>query len=353
MSFPMRLPSHQRIQFDKPVAVPPPKSKQPSEQKDCSPIRTTHPSPPEIDEKDARKALLGHVSNRYCYGKSAAKHMIITKMNHSSTFHYSLETFTETRQVAWTFEPYLGGHLDTSVGGIPPDPWSVSVDSPQAFETRTIHLPVPHTDCIRTCHVCGGVGRRRCYTCNGTGWETCYSCTGDGYKPHQFVQGDKERCLHCYGNGRKKCWKCNSDGMITCKVCSGTGQIRCYLKLTVNWTNHVDDFIMDQDEIPKERLKCAFGKIILDETGEQLQALSHFPHSTVTRASSNILKKHQDSYLQTEKLVVQRQRIYLIPITRVSYSWRGKSKFFWVYGTDKTIHAPDYPQKFCCDCSIS
>jgi len=32
--------------------------------------------------------------------------------------------------------------------------------------------------------------------------------------------------------------------------------------------------------------------------------------------------------------------------------WKNKTGRFWVYGQELTIYSPDYPQKYCCGCSI-
>ncbi|XP_015787766.1 protein SSUH2 homolog isoform X2 [Tetranychus urticae] len=334
-----------------PIAIPPPPYTIRSTN-DFNPLRIPLSGTTEANEGDVREALLRYASSHYCYGKGVAKHMIITKMDHYNAFHYSLETFTENRSVCWVYEAYLGGHLDGPMAGQAPYPWDVHVDPPIAFDCHSASVPIPHTDCLRTCHICGGVGRKRCYTCIGTGWENCYSCSGDGYKPHPFVQGDNERCLHCHGVGKKKCWRCNGDGMSSCKICSGTGQIKCYIKLTVNWTNHVDDFYIGHEDISNDMVKQVTGQIVFDETSEKVWPINHFPENNINKASLDLLNKHVESYFLMEKPIAQRQRVFRIPVTRVNYSWKNKMQKFWVLGNEKYVFAPHYPQKYCCGCTI-
>ena len=59
-----------------------------------------------ISEEQARSALLTHIADHCCYGKSAAKNMNVKTMECKPAFHYELQTFSEKRETAWT---YAGG----------------------------------------------------------------------------------------------------------------------------------------------------------------------------------------------------------------------------------------------------
>lgn len=83
---------------------------------------------------------------------------------------YTLETFTEKRQTCWVFEPYMGGHVDGPSKGLPECPWDVVVDQPEPFHNNVTTKTVKHTECVKVCHGCGGVGRKRCYNCGGSAW---------------------------------------------------------------------------------------------------------------------------------------------------------------------------------------
>ena len=68
------------------------------------------------------------------------------------------------------FFSYAGGNIDDRNIGEVPFPWDIPASPPEYFKNHIIHLEVPHTASIKTCHVCGGVGRKRCSTCSGCGW---------------------------------------------------------------------------------------------------------------------------------------------------------------------------------------
>lgn len=52
-----------------------------------SPSRIQIADPPPVSEVDARNALLGMVTDHCCWGRSAARHMSISKILSSSAFH--------------------------------------------------------------------------------------------------------------------------------------------------------------------------------------------------------------------------------------------------------------------------
>lgn len=47
-------------------------------------------------------------------------------------------------------------------------------------------------------------------------------------------------------------------------------------------------------------------------------------------------------------LCFQRQTIELIPVTKVTYSWKGNSHIYFVYGNEFKVNADNYPATCCC-----
>ena len=50
--------------------------------------------------------------------------------------------------------------------------------------------------------------------------------------------------------------------------------------------------------------------------------------------------------------VFQRHRVRIIPVTQALYRWKDTDSDFFVYGFEKKVHAPSYPQQCCCGCSL-
>lgn len=311
--------------------------------------RTHLPSEPKLTEKEARQALHKYVSRHCCYGKSVAQDMSITKIVHSCAFHYTLESFTEKRQTSWAFEPYTGDPISSISSGTPTLPWNLPASPPAPFQNSNTKIEVPHTAVVKTCHTCGGVGRKRCFTCSGNGWEYCYSCHGDGRR--SSFQGESERCFQCHGTGRRRCWKCNGDGMSACKCCTGTGQIKCFIQLHITWTNHMDEHIVDRASVPDEKLKNVSGQIVLSEEHPKLRPIDHFPDTTINMASLQLIQQHSTAFI-AEKLLMQRHEVRIIPISTVFYRWKNFESSFNIYGFEHKVYAPDYPQTCCCGCTV-
>lgn len=228
------------------------------------------PSVPELTKQEARVALLNYASNRYCYKTKVAKQMSITKIENLIASHYTLESFTEKRQVNWSYEPYTGGSIDAFSSPIelnpPPDPWSVEVKPSEDFSTNCIITKIPHTELIKVCNACGGVGRNKCNSCNAVGWKVCLTCNGDGYKPHPLFIGETEKCYHCNVTGSRRCSRCTGDRFTPCKGCKGKGQVKCYIKLSVHYTNHLEEYIHIQSNpnVPIEQIKLSTGNTVYE-----------------------------------------------------------------------------------------
>lgn len=90
-----------------------------------------------ITEEEAKEALLAFLSDHCCYGKSAAHHMVIKKMEHTAAFHYELQTFSEKRETAWTYAPVKSStgltEAFSCVGGAAPLPWEIEEYPTQPF----------------------------------------------------------------------------------------------------------------------------------------------------------------------------------------------------------------------------
>ncbi|XP_042896179.1 protein SSUH2 homolog isoform X2 [Parasteatoda tepidariorum] len=334
------------------VTIPPPAEPDP-QKLDSELQRCPLPNIPHFSEKEVRDALRKDISSHCCYSQRPVRDMCITDIKHSIAFHYTLETFTEIRTTCWAFEPYTGGTIAGSNSGSVPGPWEILAFPPTYFKNHSTQLEVPHTASLKTCHVCGGVGRKRCSTCSGKGSAYCFSCHGAGYRHITLTTGSETKdCLQCTGTGQRKCWKCSGEGMAMCKTCSGTGQIKCYLRVTIKWMNHLDDHVVEKvAALSGDRIRTASGDIVCQEEGNSLLPLTHFPDTTVNMASVQLLQKHESSF-PSEKVLKQRHRVSIVPVSSVNYSWRRHEGLFYVYGYERRVYAPDYPHVCACCCCI-
>ncbi|KAJ1525660.1 hypothetical protein ONE63_008878 [Megalurothrips usitatus] len=306
-----------------------------------------------LAEHEARAALLEYVKRRCCYGTSAAKGMAITALDHASALQYTLETFTERRETAWTFTPYLGEEVDGSENGPAPLPWDLEVQPAQRFASEVKCLPVPHTSSVKQCHRCKGSGSVQCADCHGKGWVHCISCHGNGYDTD--ASGYKERCFYCHssihGRGRQDCVKCSAKGKMSCPTCEGGGQLLCFIQLTVTWRVNVSEHIVDRMAVPEDLVRNVTGAVAFVEEGCRVFPIVHFPDETINMASAQLLRDH-DTDFSTQRILAQRQQVQVIPVTGATYKWKNSKGEFYVYGNELKVYAPDYPQTCCCGCTI-
>ena len=71
----------------------------------------------------------------------------------------------------------------------------------------------------------------------------------------------------------------------------------------------------------------------------------------IKEASTSLVFNHVNSF-SDHKVIRQRHQVRIVPVTKVTYEWKGKPHVFYVYGYENKIHLPKYPQKCCWGCQI-
>lgn len=313
---------------------------------------------PKLTEAQARSAMLSHIANHCCYGKAAAKNMHIKKMEYLPAFHYELQTFTEKRETAWTYaairtgyESMMGGSLGA---GVPPLPWEIFEEPAQAFKDEVRLVQVPNTASTKSCHRCRGTGGVTCRDCNGKGWSRCLNCHGDGWM--QDSTGYRERCFYCqhskHGHGQQDCHKCGSKGKVNCTTCEGHGQIRCFIQLSITWKVNTAEHIIERLDLPTELIRDVSGQVAFEEEAPRVKPVEAFTENQDIKEASASLVFNQLNAFSDHKVIRQRHQVRIVPVTRVTYEWKGKLHVFYVYGYENKSHLPKYPQKCCWGCSI-
>ncbi|CAG2218312.1 unnamed protein product [Mytilus edulis] len=163
------------------TVVPPPSSEQNGLVKDQK--QAEFVCAPTIDEVAVRKALLDYASDQCCWGKGAARDMKIEKLEPSTSYHYILETFTESRRIVLDHVPHNRNKVDGPENGQPPGPWEMQARTPMMFEDDSSEISIPHTHYVKSCHTCGASGKVECFVCRGSGHVKCNGgCSGKGEK---------------------------------------------------------------------------------------------------------------------------------------------------------------------------
>ncbi|EDL91497.1 rCG56494, isoform CRA_c [Rattus norvegicus] len=254
-----------------------------------------HSRVPVVTEEVAREALLSFVNSQCCYSSAAAGDFIIQELRQQTLCRYRLETFSESRVSEWTFQPVTNHSVDGPQRGTSPRLWDMKVQVPPMFQEDTRKFQVPHSSLVKECH-------------------------------------------KCHGRGRYKCSGCHGAGMGGLGPASGSQQLR---------------------------LDVFTGEVfVLQWHQAQSQAAPEMPHVLwlwPTKVQYVLWEGQQDMcHLQGgEKAGALcpaghrvRQTIELIPITEVHYWYQGKTSVYYIYGTDHQVYVADYPERYCCGCTI-
>lgn len=328
------------------------------------------PRAPELTLDAAREALELHVRTTRWLRRDLAKTLPIDSFERSGSFHVVLRSFTETRGTAWTHVPYRGGPVDGPENGKPPAPWDIPVRVPGMFINRDHHEAVPHTESVKTCHECGGVGNVVCNNCGGDGRVRCSGCGGDGRvektrtetrtnsqgESETYTEHYTESCWTCSGSGQVTCSTCTGSGRVTCPTCDGATRLKHYLRLHVGWKTHVRDHVIEKTDLPDEMIAGAVGVVIHAEEEERLEPIGGGAaasgggpyrggggrvNAEVNETANRLLQAHRfpgGTKLHRQALVVR-----AVPVYEACYRWGKETRRFWVFGSDEQVYAPKYP----------
>ncbi|XP_077983902.1 protein SSUH2 homolog isoform X2 [Glandiceps talaboti] len=345
------IQGYENVGFGQGAAAPPPPYQPPP---DTERPAETYSSNANITEDEARDAMVRFVNDNCCYGSKPAKEMSIESIAPSSALHYELETFTETRYTSRAWTPYNGyEHVDGPMNGYPPGQWDIPASASMLFHDEVREMEVPHTAFVLPCHVCHARGFNRCHRCYGRGRVRCHSCNASGHVWKTNPEGHRyqDMCHWCHGSGRKSCITCGGDGRITCTACKGCRMIKHYIKLTIKFTNHKNDYIMEKTDMPDHLIRTVSGQVIFEQTLPYLWPISSYPVAEINNHSQRIMGEHRSAF-SMERQIQQRQRLRAVPVSECMYKWKDTRTRFWVFGNERNVHAPDYPQQCCCGCSI-
>ncbi|ELK34331.1 hypothetical protein MDA_GLEAN10023697 [Myotis davidii] len=300
---------------------------------------------PLVTEEVAREALLSFVSSKCCYGRSAASDLVIQQMKQQMLCRYRLETFSESRISEWTFQPFTNHAVDGPRRGTSPQLWDIKVQVPPMFQEETRKFQVPHSSLVK----CHGRGRYKCSGCHGACMVRCPSCSGAKRRAKQ-----PGRCQLCSGSGRHRCSTCSGRGNKTCATCKGEKKLLHFVQLVIVWKNSLFEFVSEHRlNCPVQLLAKAKGENLFKDENTTVYPLADFPLREISLASQRGIAQHSAATLASRARVLQqRQTIELVPLTEVHYWYRGKNNVYYIYGTDHRVYVADYPERYCCSCTV-
>ena len=98
---------------------------------------------------------------------------------------------------------------------------------------------------------------------------------------------------------------------------------------------------------------CYSGQVAYEEEGERVFPVESFDDEVIRMASAQLVSSHASKFSE-EKILRQRHQVRVVPVTKVNYEWKGKTRTFFVYGYENKVYVPDnsYPQSCCWGCSV-
>nr|XP_048715009.1 protein SSUH2 homolog isoform X2 [Caretta caretta] len=304
---------------------------------------------PTMTEDMARNAFLSFVNSKCCYGNKAAGELVIQDLKQLTVYRYRLETFHESRLSEWTFQPFTNNLVDGPQNGASPQLWDIKVQAPPMFQDDTKKFRVPHSSLVKACHKCQGHGRHKCSACHGAGRMRCVTGSGARHRAKQ-----QKRCQMRSGTGRKRrCSTCSGRGNKTCTTCQGEKKLLHFIQLIITWKNKVFEFVSEhQLNFPGELLSKVNGENVFKDENILVYPIIDFPIPQISLASQRAIMEHNAAFTTSSRILQQRQTIELIPITEVHYLYAGKTYLYYVYGLENKVYALDYPERYCCGCTI-
>ena len=142
-------------------------------------------------------------------------------------------------------------------------------------------------------------------------------------------------------------------GTLDCPECEGSSELLCFIQLRISWQCHTSDWFTDHSSLPNILLSDASGQVAYEEEGERVFPVESFDDEVIKMASAQLVSSHASKFPE-EKILRQRHQVRVVPVTKVNYEWKGRTRSFFVYGYENKVYLPNnsYPQAYCWGCSI-
>ena len=91
---------------------------------------------------------------------------------------------------------------------------------------------------------------------------------------------------------------------MKCEICDAYGQLKCYIKLTVTWTTHKNDHVVERTALPDELIRGAQGQQAFRDQRPRVTPVTTFPDQAINEASQQLIYSHSISF-RNEKILMQ------------------------------------------------
>ena len=140
---------------------------------------------------------------------------------------------------------------------------------------------------------------------------------------------------------------------MSCATCDGSTNILCFIQLSISWRINTSEHITDKLDIPDDLIRDVSGQVAFEEEKLMVGGVETVDDDVIKMASAQLVASHASKFPE-EKILRQRHQVRVVPVTKVNYEWKGKTRSFFVYGYENKVHLPDnsYPQSCCWGCNL-
>lgn len=296
-----------------------------------------------MSEHEVREKVLAWVKQQCCWRKSFVKKMKIKSITPYPALRYEISSFCEDRKTRLRCVPFKGGLIDGPQNGAPPGPWDIPIESTGFFKTDTLYAEIPHTCEVHPCFRCHARGKVICGKCGGEGCTICLWCMGAGFDYNHRI------CYGCMGLGIMPCDHCKKTGYVPCPECDGYRTLKTFVELVVRFHSVTDSWVYDRTHLPKENIQEVRGKRIMEQVLPRVNPIQSYKIHELCQASYDLIIK-QSRLQHTKRILYQGHHVEQIPVTKILVVHGKKDEEFTIllYGKDRKVFFPDYPQKSCC-----
>ena len=265
-----------------------------------------------ISEQQIRALLLNQVKRKITYSRKPVNKMIINDILTYNGYFYQLKTLVEERVESERQRIYHRKEIIDGCNFGSVHIWDIRVEPPSTFvECIRGAVRVPHTDEIRSCKECAG--------------------SGQVSTSETTINSDASTSSH-------------SSPQI-CSTCRGAGCSIWNREFKSKFKVESQELLTVKPEVIGCNIFEAGVVELLNRTSERATPLEdgQFVDQTVLEFARRAVAKD----FVSKAIRRQQEVICAIPIVQVTYTLEGKSGTFHLYGTNRKVHFPNYPNRKC------
>merc|ERR1711872_434886 len=140
--------------------------------------------------------------------------------------------------------------------------------------------------------------------------------------------------------------RCGGKGVIIC-----AGNLKTFMELVVRFHCVRDTWVFDRTGLPSKEMTRATGKAIMNQVLQRVAPIQGYKVYELNQVSYDFVMKH-NQLQQKERMHYQGHHVESIPVTEVVvYKGRKRRELvFRIFGNNRLVYFPDYPQKGCSCC---